>query len=874
MNASGGAWGLAGWPVRRLARRLAWRGARWGVRWGARQPARRLIRVLIRTLTRNLARRPTWRPALSLFRSLTRWTRPVLLAAALGLALPPPAVRAQGLGLFQALEQAELTPDNLERLAAGMRQSALSLDDTASVAVQIANWLQERDRVDEAVATLEFFMQELARKAGPDHEHVLWLMATLADVQASAGRHKLALRLHRKALAGQLRTIGRDAPATRLNMLQTAMLLDKLNRPGEGADLMAEMVASAERAGGGLGRNALLARIDLGWMLIRAGRRDEARKVFSLFDQRLQKLLNRARPPGDLLLALGRKLTGAGQTARAARALRAAHEAMRGAGASADELSQVRTLLADALIVSGDVEAALPLIGETLDRVRQRSGAQSRAYLEALDQYSRALRTAGRIEENAAVIDQRLRLARRLFGPDDVAALNVEKERLAALLEAGRNAEALEIARRVLAGFERAYGRRDMRSFEVRLQYTLVLGTIAPLEDALAAWDELMAEATDWLGANHPDLTRIRAGRAMTLALRDPAASKAALADLARRQGEQYGPNAPETAMTLTTLAMREFGLDRAFESLAALRRASAAQLARLRVAGGAKGAGRTAADERSLAGGGGVFRSSAWLHATAALLASRAPAQTLRARGETRDDLLNEAFRMSQLLFIDRTSQAVRRSQAFLAGAGRGQGDLLRRWSALRDEAARLDARMARTLGSAPEPEQGQGQGQGQGQEHGGQASGAGEVGDLAQRLARNGREIAEIETRFARDFPQFSSLLAVNPVTLARLRGGGDALLGPDDALVLVAAGRAQQVPNSIVWVVTRDRVAWAFVTGPQELSRQIMRLRAQLDRGNGIRLAGLRAPFTPGQAAPATAPAASPGGADGGVRPGTGP
>jgi len=98
--------------------------------------------------------------------------------------------------------------------------------------------------------------------------------------------------------------------------------------------------------------------------------------------------------------------------------------------------------------------------------------------------------------------------------------------------------------------------------------------------------------------------------------------------------------------------------------------------------------------------------------------------------------------------------------------------------------------------------------------------------------------RSLASVEAEIAASFPRFFDLLKMSPVSLAELQGtGGDgpALLRGDEALVLLtpgSTGMPECHQNGLVFVVTREKVAWAEIPlGPEALTDEIAALRELL-------------------------------------------
>jgi CHAT domain-containing protein/tetratricopeptide (TPR) repeat protein len=94
-----------------------------------------------------------------------------------------------------------------------------------------------------------------------------------------------------------------------------------------------------------------------------------------------------------------------------------------------------------------------------------------------------------------------------------------------------------------------------------------------------------------------------------------------------------------------------------------------------------------------------------------------------------------------------------------------------------------------------------------------------------LRDDIDRSERDVRAARTQIVRAFPAYAALADPKPVTA----GETQALLGGDEALVAILVGSVK----SFVWVVTRERTAWAEIdAGTQILADQVNALRRGLD------------------------------------------
>ena len=101
-----------------------------------------------------------------------------------------------------------------------------------------------------------------------------------------------------------------------------------------------------------------------------------------------------------------------------------------------------------------------------------------------------------------------------------------------------------------------------------------------------------------------------------------------------------------------------------------------------------------------------------------------------------------------------------------------------------------------------------------------------------LEREMAAIEARIDEIDTRFAKDFPDYAALASPEPLALEAVQK----LLGADEALILllVTPKWAQTPEESFVWVVTREKAEWHRAKpGTALLQGEVAALRCGLDR-----------------------------------------
>ena len=100
-----------------------------------------------------------------------------------------------------------------------------------------------------------------------------------------------------------------------------------------------------------------------------------------------------------------------------------------------------------------------------------------------------------------------------------------------------------------------------------------------------------------------------------------------------------------------------------------------------------------------------------------------------------------------------------------------------------------------------------------------------------LADRISSIDARLADIEGQFAREFPDYTALASVTPVSVVETQGQ----LGENEALVLFVSVRVSpQLPEeTFIWVVTKSDMRWVRSDiGPAALAHEVMALRCGLD------------------------------------------
>jgi len=208
----------------------------------------------------------------------------------------------------------------------------------------------------------------------------------------------------------------------------------------------------------------------------------------------------------------------------------------------------------------------------------------------------------------------------------------------------------------------------------------------------------------------------------------------------------------------------------------------------------------------------------------TAGLLFVRAALGVRTGSGDSAA-LTAESFSAAQSISATGAGRALARGTALASLDARGQ-ELARAWESALGARSFLDQRFTAATGlSGPD--------------------GDAQRARLGQDRVRLDGEIRQAEERLRSGYPQFFELVAPGPVSLAELQtsvAGQQALLGPNEALILVTPGDTRMPKGQhrgLVFAVTREGVAWTEIGAePEALAADIARLRQLLDNGGSVR------------------------------------
>jgi non-specific serine/threonine protein kinase len=319
-----------------------------------------------------------------------------------------PVARAEmGLALARAYEGLGAWSAARERLETALREAGGDRGAESDLALRIEERLAYLSMLQARYGESEqryghLYAAQLARH-GALHEQTLAARDGLAWLQYERGHFEDAARAY-EALIGDYRKAGiADASSAQWSLADCYL---ELNRFGEAEQLMASVLAEAERAEGWDHPRTLWMRYTLGDLLMMQGRFDAAAAVFEGMYNGLSKSLGERHP--YTLTALhyrGTLLLERGEPAAALPLLRRAYEgraAVHGEQHPWTGYSAGR--VGEALVRLGRADEALPLLTDLARRTEDTQGESHPNLLSVQIQLAEALIASKRLDEAESVV--------------------------------------------------------------------------------------------------------------------------------------------------------------------------------------------------------------------------------------------------------------------------------------------------------------------------------------------------------------------------------------------------------------------------------------------------------------------------------------
>jgi tetratricopeptide (TPR) repeat protein len=662
----------------------------------------------------------------------------------------------------------------LYKRSLAIREKALGPDhpDVAQALNNLALLYKQQGRYAEAEPLHKRSLAIREKALGPDHPDVAGSLNNLAALYDDQGRYAEAEPLYKRALAIREKALGPDHPDVAHSLNNLAALYDNQGRYAEVEPLYKRSLAIREKALGPDHPDVALALNNLAALYDKQGRTAEAeplhKRALAVFEKALGP---DHRDVATALNSLASLYDDQGRYAEAEpllkRALAIYEKAL---GPDHPDVALSLNNLAALYDDQGRYAEAEPLYKRSLAIKEKALGPDHPAVARALNNLALLYKEQGRKADAEPVYKRALAIDEKALGPDhpDVAqSLN----NLAALYDdQGRYAEAEPLYKRALAIREKALG-PDHPAVALALNNLAALyrdqgrnAEAEPLDKrALAIYEKA-------LGPDHPDVALALNNLA---ALYDDQGRYAEAESLYKRslaiKEKALGPDHPAVALALNNLAALYDNQGRYADALPLVRRTIANKTAKtwpaLPVLFGAQGAKLIAADE-VIDDGLNVMQRASQTSAGEALNA-------LAVRFAAGNDRLAQLVRKDQ----DLASEGDSLDKAILA--------------AVSNEPSRRDAAAEQRI---------------------------------RDRIAVVAKERNDLQTVFAREFPDYAALSRPEPLTVKDIQP----LLAADEALVVVDLGG-----NSYVWAITRRAADWKeLAVSAPDISKAVSALRSELD------------------------------------------
>ncbi len=482
---------------------------------------------------------------------------------------------------------------------------------------------------------------------------------------------------------------------------------------------------------------------------------------------------------------------------------------------------------------AGKYGEATPLAERYAKRAKIKFGGNDPEYATAIAWLALLLKATNRLKEAEPLIRRALEIDEKSLGPDH-PNVAVRINNLAAFLyAANRLAEAEPLMRRVVAIFEKSSGPGHPNVAAALNNLASLLQAAKRFAEAETSLRRALAIREKSFGPDHPDVAQRLNNLAASLHATNRFAEAETLLRRARAIDEKsLGPEHPNVARDLNNLATLLQATNRLAEAEPLYRRALAIDeksfgpdhpdmardlnnLAALRAAlGDWAEAARLHRRAKPIMTASGLAASQGRANFGKAVLASSAGALRAAARAVYRASpidpaALAEGFELAQWATQSAAAEALAQMSArFAKGAG-ALAALVRERQDLEALRKGEDKRLLAAIG----------------------AGNAELTAQLRASLAALDGDLAALDARLAREFPEYAALSAPKPLSLAETQ----ALLAPDEALVvfldLRQFGRLPE--ETLAWAVTRTEARWTSVSlGAAALRERVERLRCGLD------------------------------------------
>ena len=639
---------------------------------------------------------------------------------------------------------------------------------------------------------------------GAHHERVLSTIVTLADLYRQSGRPQMGEPLLQKALAARAEAVGRNHASLADALRALADIELALERYSEAEAHISRAIDLSMKAK----KDPLqIAQLFGTWAQI-ARHQGHLGRAEDFLKQALavHEKEHRTDPNSQLLHAFTLlQLVQLYQqwerdqdaTALAERALRICEQA----------------LGPDHPVVASQLETVATLYegrgrSDEGDALRKRAliinervfGTDSIQFAQSLKGLGVAYGLQGRNEDGLPLVLRALEIAEKVLGSDNPALFPYLSDVGARYLRDLRYDEAEHYLLRALAGLEKS---PNFDPFLYGAQLTGILQSLASIyqsqgryPEARAFLDRSMPVAERAFGPDHSQTGGVLVSLAMLYLLQNQTDEAQRLFERALPITVNAGKDDLSYANNIAGIGMVHFQKEEWAKAYTAIKDASS-----IYVAVGERAAAGAATRANSGSRGQPIRPDQAYLVQafTASYVAEgdEAAAEVLR----------DEAFQMVQRAESSRAATALGQMAARFSSGEGTLATLVRERQDLGVEWQALDARLAAAL-AAPSA----------------QRDRDGEL-VLRQRLSTIGGRLDALNTRFAKELPEYAALTNPQPLSIADVQK----LLRAGEALLLIAS----HTHESLIWVVSTDGVQWKRVPlGEQEIAGEVAALRCGLD------------------------------------------
>lgn len=732
----------------------------------------------------------------------------------------------------------------LNRRLLTVREQALGPDHVSLVPVllNLANIAVTEKRLDEGLALLER-AHALSLKAGGAEDtvsfEVLMLKASLLGVQ---GRPAEAEPLLQRVLGYRERTAGPNSAAVAEVLLALGGVRKELTRFADAAPAYERALAILEQTEGAESAGLLPALAALAALHSAEGRFDELEQVH------LRSLAIRRQhaPPDDPdTLAELKELAGLyhaqGRFGRAEplyRQVIAGIETSKGKDAAA--LASPLYMLALQLVTEARYSEAGPLLHRALaieERAYGRDDPHLAGVLAALSRFYLSQSDGERAEP---ILKRILDIASTRGGVAD-SVVAIALNHLSQLYqERGRAGEALPLAQQALAIIERTSGPEHPIMALLINNLSVLYSDLGRVEESEALYKRALANVEKALPGDHPFRVKLQLNLAAHYRSSHRFAEAETLLQAALASSLRlFGENNPQVADALQGLASLRIDEGRNGEAAALLERS--ASIFKRTLGPDDPGLSTVHDDSAKLALARSDWRAALehWLASTDAIIhrAQRGTTTINTASGRAYDEAIRWSSRFKGALkatwragkpsklgrgAFERAQWAQGSAAATslaqmaarsakgdpaLSQAVRERQDLVGQWQLL--DAARLAA-ISQPLDKRDQKSE----------------------AATTARLAAIDKRLSEIDTRLAKEFPDYAALVSGQPASVTEVQAG----LRDDEALVLLFDTEAMPPTpeETFIWVVTKRNVRWVRSDlGTTALQERVAALRCGLDR-----------------------------------------